>query len=805
MDALGQDIRYAARMLRQSAGFTVLAVTCLALGIGVNTTMFSVVNAVNIKPLPFTDAERLVLVQGTQRQSTNHSSLSYPDFQDVKAQAHSYTDVAGYSYKSITLAGDDEPERVQGSLVSWNLFPMLGLHPQLGRGFREDEDKVGGEPVVMLSDDLWRRRFNRDPRLIGRSILVDAAPRTVIGILPRRITFPQREEIWVPLAQVAPVSSRADRGVQIVGHLKPGVGLDQAAREASAIFARIVEQFPVEYAGWSATARPLRVDFIDRESVYIVLTMMGAVTFVLLIACANVANLLLARATTRGREIAIRSAIGAGRGRIVRQLLTESIMLALMGGVLGILLAYWGLDLLTAAIPTAASLPYYIHWSVDGPTLAYTVVLSVVTGIVFGLAPALRVSRGNLQGALREGGRGTSAGLKKNRLRAALVIAEVALSLVLLVGASLFVRSFMNLQRAGSGFDTASLMSLRLYLPGVPYDSAGPRIRRVQDVVRRLESLPGVTGVTASNLIPLGDGGDASGVVIDGRPVPRGQEPRVFWAGVTPHFLQTLQVPLVAGRDFTDAEGDTRSGVVVISQAMAKKLWPSADPLGHRFRFAEDTAAQWLTIIGVARDFTYAGMDERDALPAVWLPLPYMSTRNTGLVIRTAGDPARITGAAREQIRASDARMPVFDAQPMEQVRELSFWQYKLFGWMFSIFGAIALLLAVIGVYGVISFGVSQRTHEIGVRVALGARTADVLRLVVGQGVLLAVVGVLVGIAGAFGVTRVVGGILYDVSATDPLSFVGVSLLLVAVASVASWLPARRATGVDPITALRSD
>jgi putative ABC transport system permease protein len=538
----------------------------------------------------------------------------------------------------------------------------------------------------------------------------------------------------------------------------------------------------------------------------IVATMMGAVSLVLLIACANVANLLLARATVRQREIAVRSALGAGRGRIVRQLLTESVLIALAAAPLGVAIAYAGLQLLTASMSPEQQPPYYVDWSMNPRVIYYTIAISALTGLIFGLAPALQAAKANLQDSLKDGGRG-SAGGGRNRLRSALVVAEIALSLVLLVGASLFIRSFLNLQGAKGGVDTTTLMTLRFYLPGDVYESPDAMVRRVDDIVRRVEALPGVVSAMASNMVPLSGGGSEGGVVPEGVAFEAGQEPNASYFGVTPHFLKTLKVPLVAGRDFTDAEGQGRSGVAIVNGVFAKRLWPNRnDVIGQRFRLVEDKQNQWITVIGTVSDFRLFSVRDGKPSPYAFVSYPYDPARNTGLSIRVAGgDPTSITTAVRQEIRKSDPTLPLFNIQSGEQARFNTFWQYRLFGWMFSIFGAVALLLASVGVYGVLSYAVSQRTQEIGVRMALGASRQNVFTLVVSQGAKLAAVGILCGIVGAAAVTRIVTSLLYNVGALDPVSFVATAVFLALVALTASYVPARRATGVDPLIALRAE
>jgi putative ABC transport system permease protein len=529
---------------------------------------------------------------------------------------------------------------------------------------------------------------------------------------------------------------------------------------------------------------------------------------VLLIACANVANLLLSRATVRQREIAVRSALGAGRGRIVRQLLTESLLIAIAAAPLGVAVAYIGLQWLTASIPPNNQAPYYIDWSMNPRVIIYTGAIALLTGVIFGLAPAFQAAKTNLQDSLKDGGRG-SAGGARSRLRSTLVVLEIALSLVLLVGASLFVRSFLNLQDARAGIETTPLMTLRFYMPGDQYEPRDAIIRRVDDIVRRVEALPGVASAMASNMVPLASGGSGGAVVPEGVAFAEGQEPNASYFGVTPHLLKTLNVPLVAGRDFTDAEGQGRSAVAIVNSVFAKRLWPNrteAGVVGQRFRRLEDKPPEWITVIGVVGDFRLFSVKDGKPSPYAFISYPYEATRNTGLTIRIAGGaPASITSVVRQEIRRSDPTLPLFSIQTGEEARLNTFWQYRLFGWMFGIFGAVALLLASIGVYGVLSYAVSQRTQEIGVRMALGASRQNVFALVVSHGARLAAAGIGCGVLGAIGVTRVVTSLLYNVTATDPLSYIGTAVFLALVALLASYIPARRATGVDPMIALRAE
>jgi putative ABC transport system permease protein len=802
---LAQDLRYAVRTLLKSPGFTAVAVLCLSLGIGVNTTIFSVVDGVMLNPYPYPDADRIIVVHSSnQRLGIGRNSPSFKDFEDFRDGNSTLEAMAGFTRRSLTISdGAGEPERFSGLAASASLFEIIGERPVLGRSFRPDDDRPGAPPVILLSDHVWRTRYASDPGVIDRAILVNGQPHTIIGVMAPKFAFPENERLWVPIAPYVENVPRDLRSIMTFAKMKSGVSIDQARADLDALARSLAQAYPDTNEGWGAGARPIYEWLLPDQIKLMMLLMMGAVTLVLLIACANVANLLLARASIRQREIAVRSALGAGRWRIVRQLLTEAVLIGLVSAPLGIGLAWVGIRLLDMSMP-ADGVPYFIRWSLDHRALMYTIGISMLTGLVFGLAPALQASRGSLQETLKEGGRGSSAG--RAWLRNSLVVVEVALSIVLLIGASLFIRSFLNLQQANLGFDTAPLLTMRTFFPGAQYETPEPRARRIEDIVQRIEALPGVEAAFASNFVPLGAGGGGGRALVEGRAFEKGLEPFVGLTAVTPRMRQTLNVPVLRGRDFTETEGTTRSGLALVNEAMAKHLWPDEDAFGRRFRLTGDRYPEWFTVIGIVANFRHFPPQGDDApSPQGYIPIAYDPTLNTGFTIRVAGDPARITSAVREQIRAADSSLPVFEVRTMEDLKALRFWERRLFGWMFGIFGGVALLLASIGVYGVLSYAVSQRTQEIGVRMALGAGRGDVLRLIVGQGLRLAIVGVVIGLLLTPLVTQFVTSQLYNVTPTDPLSFAGVAIFLTVTAFFASYIPARRAMAVDPLVALRNE
>lgn len=805
MNGLISDLRFAVRVLLKSPGFAVVAVLCLAIGIGANTTIFSVVNAVLLRPFPFADPDRIVAVHEVQpKNDVDRGGLSYLDYRDLREQSTSFSQTAAYAGRSITFSGSDEPERVVGNAVSASLFPLLGVKPALGRHFREDEDQPGAPRVVLLSDEIWRRRFNGDPAIVGKSVLINAAAHTVVGVMPPRFQFSENSLAWIPLTPIVHDDARGVRGLAVLARLKRQSRLDQAQAEVKGIVERLAVQNPDSHKGWSGKVVPLREELSGRNLRLMVLTMMGAVICVLLIACSNVANLLLARATVRQREIAVRAAFGAGRVRLLRQLLTESVVIGLLGGGLGIFFAVWGLRWMELAIPTDKQPPYWIQFKIDGPVLLFTLGIAVVTGLFFGLAPALQALKTDLHETLKEGGRGAGGSVRRNRLRSILVVIQVAFSLLLLIGASLFVRSFLKLQEEKGGLKTDHVMTMRFYMPVGRFEKDEDMTLKVQDVVHRLETIPGVEAVSASNNIPLGFGGDEGRILLEGQEFPQGEEPDIFYSATTPHLFQALDLKLTSGRTFTESEGYQLSGVAIVNNLFAQKFWPGKDAVGRRFRLKDAKSPEWIRVIGVAPDFKNGNVNNK-TIPAAYLPYPYGVAHNTGLTIRTRFDPLQVVAPVRQQIRAADPTLPVFDVLTLEQVRQAGYWEFRLFGGMFTVFGIIALFLAAIGLYGVLTYSVSQRVREIGVRVALGAQGGDVLRLVIRQGMVLALAGIGAGLVLSFGATRVLSSILFDTSPTDLVSFSLISGLLAAIAALASYLPARRALDVDPLECLRGE
>jgi putative ABC transport system permease protein len=808
MKTLSQDLRYGIRMLAQKPGFTVAAVLALALGIGANSAIFSVVNAVLLRSLPYKEPNHLIMVQSTKRQDSRRSgSASYLDFVDWKNQNQVFDDMAAFRDKGYTVTGADEPERIDGARVSAGFFPLLGVEAHLGRGFLPEDDKPKGERVVVISHGLWQRRFGGDPNIIGQSLTLDGNSHTVVGVLPAGFNFPiniEKADVWSPLALDGQITEqRGAHYLKVIARLKPGVSLGAARAEMETIASRLEQQYPEENTDRVVALYSLYDQLVGSIRPAL-LVLLAAVGFVLLIACSNVANLLLARAAARQKEIAIRMALGASRGRIVRQLITESLILAAVGGGAGLLLALWGVESLIALSP--ANLPRLSGVGVDGWVLGFTFLVSIMTGIIFGLAPALKASKPDLNTALKEGGRGSTEGFSGRRLRNLLVITEMALALMLLISAGLLIRSFVRLQQVNAGFDAKNVLTMQVELPESRYKQGVQISAFFEQTLERIKALPGVESAGGVSVLPLSGNNMRTSFVVENRPAPTpGQEPLAQLRAVTPGYFRTLRIPLLRGEEFTENYKKGSPGRIIINETMARRFWPDEDPIGQRISIGmgsdDDEPTSW-EIVGVIGDVRHAALDVEPA-PEMFVPHSQQSWPFLTLVVRSSSDPMALAEHVRGQILAVDKDQPVANIRSMESMVSASIAQPRFYLLLLAIFAALALILAAVGIYGVLSYSVTQRKHEIGIRMALGAKPVDVIRLVVGQGMVLALIGVAIGLIGAFVFTRLMSSMLYGVSATDPVSFAALALLLSAVALLASYIPARRATKVDPMVALR--
>ena len=802
------DFRFAFRTLAKSPLFSIAAVLCLALGIGVNATIFSCVRALLLRPFPYRAPDEIVAIgESNPKRGWRMNSVSYPNFRSWQAENRTLESVGIYTGSSYNLATGDGADYVPGAVVSWTMFHVLGIAPALGRDFREEEDRVGAPKTIILSDRVWRDRFEAKPAAIGQSIMVNGVPHTIIGVMPPGFEFPSNAGAWTTM-QRDPVQNRGNHSWQVMGRLRSGATIEQARNDLGRVAASLEQQYPTSNLGWGVDIESLRENQSGDIRPVLVL-MMASVGFVLLIACANVANLLLARAAVRMKEMAVRVAMGASASRVIRQMLTESVLLALAGATLGVAFAYAFLQWIKANL--LAGIPFWMRFEIDGPVLAFTVGVAVLTAFVFGLVPALQAARPNLTNALRDaGGRGTSASRGHQRLRSGLVVGEVALSVILLVGAALLIRSFLGMQSVKPGFDPSNLLTLRVTLTGPSYDSTYKRQAFFERVLTQLNERPGIVSASVTNNVPLGGGNNNSFFVPEDQPPQLGAEPLLEIRWVSPRYLETLKVPLIRGRMFTEQEwADTGSAgrVAVVGEHAATQIWKSPEnAIGKRFSFgnATDTLRRWITVIGVARDIKHKQLTQAPDFQG-YMPYRQGGWNSAVIVVRTLGDPTRATGTVLAALEQADPYVPAYRVMSMDATIERSYWQQSLYSKMFTVFAVIALVLAAVGVFGVISYSVSQRTREIGVRVALGAQRTNVLRLIVGQGAVLAALGIGIGLAGALGVTRFMRAMLYGVSPFDPVSFIAVAVVLTAIVFLASYVPARRAARVDPIEALRSE
>jgi putative ABC transport system permease protein len=817
-DEMFRDLRYGVRMLLKQPGFTLIAVFTVAVGIGANTAIFSVVNGVLLKPLPFPDSERLVTVSETSKE-VPVMSVAFPNYLDWRAQQTVFEDLAARMPAGGVLTGGSEPRRVIGRLVTASFFPTLGVQPHIGRFFVEEEDKPGAERLMVLSYGLWQRHFGGDPNVIGTNITYNSESWMVVGVTPANFDFYGQvnlnNDFFIPLGSIADRQYMQDRHshhVRVIARMKPGVSVERAHQEMKSIAAQLENQYPASNTGNSVEVILFLEDYVgDMREALLVIS--GAVALVLLIACANVANLLLARAGLRRKEMAIRLAMGAGRFTIVRQLLVESLLLALAGGTIGLLLAVWGVQLLIRLTPD--TLPRTESIMIDPIVLGFTVFVTLLTGLIFGLAPALQASKVDLNDALKESGRLASGGASAQRLRKVLVVAEVAVSLVLLVGAGLLLKSFRQLMELDPGFDPRDVLTLRLRLPDAKYREPAQTTGFLKEVSRRVATLPGVRDVSVATSFPLGGRARDDGYWLEGEPEPRepGDWRVASTLSVSEGFHQTLGIDLLTGRYLTERDTAESLPVVLVDDDFVRRHFPNrslSDALGKRLRHGGD-GERWREIVGVVRHVRQSDL-EQQGFAQIYRPWTQMNprslaefTRAMDVIVKTSVEPLSLVGPIKAEVQAIDKDQPLGNVQSLESIVERSVAPRRFNLLLLSIFAVIALLLGGVGLYGVMSYAVTQRTREIGIRMALGAQKSDVLKLVIRQGMLLSSIGVLIGLAASFALTRLMKSLLYAVSATDPTTLILISLLLTAVAMLACYIPARRAMKVDPLVAVRHE
>jgi len=809
METFLKDLRYGIRTLIKSPGFTAVAVLALALGIGANTAIFSVVDAVLLRPLPYKNPDRLVLIwHAYPTINLPQASICPPCYLEYRDLTSSFEQVATTTGWNANLTGIGEPERLQGSKVSFNYFSTLGAEPAEGRTFLAEEDQPGKNFVVVLSHGLWVRRFGSDPNMIGTTLTLDGQSYTVAGIMPSEFVVPQAVDLWTPIA-FTPDQLAADKHgnefLTVVARMKPGITIGQAQAEMDTL----AEQLRAQFYGpnWGISLVSLREQLVGdiRPALWILL---GTVGCVLLIACANVANLLLARASSRTREIAIRTALGANRRRIVQQLLTESVLLALLGGVLGLGIAYLGLRLIVLGVPQNIS-NLIVGWKLIGlnsQVLGFTLLVSVLTGIIFGLVPAFHASRPDLNESLKEGGRAGSEGGRRNFVRSALVVFEVATALVLLVAAGLLIRSFGRLQEVNPGFNPQNVLSMQLTLPRSKYAENNQMSAFYEQALERIKTLPGIQSAAFGTNLPMSGNNSSASFSVEGLQVgPNESSPHGDPHMVSADYFRTMEIPLLSGRYFSEQDSKDSLPVTIVDETLAKRYWPDQDPIGKRiaaFFDGKPNQLNWRTIVGVVKNVKRYGLDGK-IKEQYYFPQSQSPQRNMYLLARSTGDPSSLVGSLRDAIHEVDKDQPIYRVMTMEQVVSNSVAQKRFSMVLLLIFAGVALLLAAVGIYGVMSYSVTQRTHELGIRMALGAQSGDVLKMVVRQGMGITLIGVGIGLAGAFAATKVMSSLLFGVGTHDPITFVAIPLILAGVALVACFIPALRATRVDPMIALR--
>ena len=809
MDSIIKDIRYGVRGLLKHPGFTAIVVITLALGIGASTAIFSVVNSVLLRGLPYRNAERIVAIQEHDPNGKRGQSTA-ANFLDWRAQQTVFENLAAIKQTTTNLSLSDQAERLELAQTNANFFDVFGITPQYGRLFIPQDEQAGHDPVVVVSNTLWQRRFGSDPSLVGRKITLDGKTYTVVGIAPPGFQYPDKTELWLPPLRLVPemypdqdvTQSRRMGYLTVVASLKPGVSLQQAAGEMETITARLRQQYPD-----SNNRRFNRVvslhDHLIGDTNKLLWLLLGAVTFVLLIGCANVANLLLASGASRQKEMAIRTALGASRLRVVRQLFTESLILALVGGVVGLFIAYWGLAAITKLLP--ADFPRLNEIHMDLRVLGFTFAASILTGIVFGLAPALQISRSDVQEAMRETGRGASGSRRQSRFRQALIVAEVALSVVLLAGAGLLFRSFLQLQSVNTGFVSQQVLTARLTPSGTNYVNDDDYAKFYNGVIEKVSAIPGVEDAGLINTLPLYKG-PTSGFRVEGRPVTTPDKwPSVNYRVVSPNYFRAMGIPVLQGRAYNDRDDQNAPLVMIVNQQLVQEQFPGENPVGKRITFGgthADGQPRWFEIVGVVANVRSVELREEP------IPELYFSARQDlwpamSLVVRSSVEPSSLSASVRQAVNEVDRSVPVADVKPMDHIVSESITQPRFNLFLLGLFGSVAMILSAAGIYGVTAYTVTQRTRELGIRIALGAQVGDVLKMILGQGMAVIGVGLVVGLAAAFALMRLLRSLLFGVGENDPLTFVAITVVLVLVALIACYIPARRATKVDPLVALR--
>ena len=810
MGTIWQDIRYSRRMLWKHRLATLVSILAFAVGIGVNTAMFSVAEAILLHPAPFESANRIVaLVDARPRQNIDMNAIAPATYFDWRKEVRSFDRLGAYAWDEINLTGDDHPQKVQAFQISANLFEMLAVQPQLGRGFLSEEEQPGRDLEIILGHALWEQRYASDEHIVGKNIKVDGKNYTVVGVMTKGFDFPMPAEAWVPLAIDAKERERRDsRWLWVLGRLKPGVAFSEASAEMQAIAQREAAAYPDTNKGWELRAMPLAqmmTGDITREYTKL---LMGAVAFVLLIACADVANVQFARMAGRANEFAVRTAMGGSRWRVMRQLLTESLLLAAGGAAVGLLMAQWEIQMILSHMPPDVA-KFIAGWKtirLDSNAFLFTLIIVVACGMLSGIAPSLFASRANLADSLKETGRGSTSSRARGRLRGALVVAEISLALVLLVGAGLLVKNFQGLLNVNESYSPRTLLTMNVTLPDTQYAKDATRLAFHEQVLQRLSGLPGVESAAFVTHVPYADGGGVGTYPfsIEGRPLAeRGEVRNAIIETTSPNYFGVMKIGLLAGRLLTDADGGDAAPVAVVSESLARRYFPGENPLGADIKVGGmDSPRPWMTIVGVVNDVHYSWINKEN-LPTIYGPFRQAPPYYTTILLRTPGDPSQLISAARAQIAAVDPELPLYNIKPMNRVISESIIGIAYVAAMMAVLGGIALVLASVGVFGVMSYSVSERVHEFGVRMSLGAQTVDIVRMVLRSGMLLTILGLAIGLPIAFALARGLSSVLFGVEATDPFSFIGLPLLLAGVAALASYLPARRAARVDPLVALR--